>query len=192
MKNRQNTHNRRGHSTLYNPDKHGFYATPEWVTRELLRIERKRIPHKVLEPACGDGAISRVLIDAGFKVTSSDLIDRDYGEVRNFFSITRKAQAIITNPPYALMTPFVLHSLKLAPYVAMVLPVSCVTSQERYSAIFRTNPPARIWVFVIRPTMSKPRVRENGSIARGKAIDYAWVIWDGDAEHTQLDWIPPR
>ena len=39
----------------------------------------------ILEPCCGEGHISNVLKDAGHIVTSSDLIDRGYGEVKSIF-----------------------------------------------------------------------------------------------------------
>jgi len=35
---------------------------------------------QIWEPACGDGAISRVLEAAGYQVISTDLIDRGYGQ----------------------------------------------------------------------------------------------------------------
>src|SRR5690349_21675354 len=54
-----------------------FYATPPEATRALLTVEGFDAP--IWEPACGDGAISRPLIEAGHDVVSTDLIDRGYG-----------------------------------------------------------------------------------------------------------------
>ena len=54
-----------------------FYATPPEATRALLSVED--FDGLVWEPACGHGAISRVLVNAGYSVVSTDLIDRGYG-----------------------------------------------------------------------------------------------------------------
>jgi hypothetical protein len=56
----------------------------------------------IWEPACGDGAISKVLETAGYRVVSTDLIDRGYGAGgHNFLKSTKPlAKNIITNPPY--------------------------------------------------------------------------------------------
>jgi hypothetical protein len=44
----------------------------------LLSVER--FDGDIWEPACGDGAISKELIKAGYTVVSTDLIDRDFGD----------------------------------------------------------------------------------------------------------------
>lgn len=56
---------------------HDFYPTPPEAVRALLSVET--FEGSIWEPACGDGAISKVLLDAGHEVVSSDLIDRGYG-----------------------------------------------------------------------------------------------------------------
>jgi hypothetical protein len=56
----------------------------------------------IWEPACGDGAISKVLEAAGYTVISTDLVDRGYGHGGHDFlkSETPLGRNIITNPPY--------------------------------------------------------------------------------------------
>lgn len=77
-----------------------FYPTPPEAVRALLSVER--FDGTIWEPACGDGAISKVLIEAGFQVVSTDLIDRGFGRGGcDFLKSTRPlAKHIITNPPY--------------------------------------------------------------------------------------------
>ncbi|SFL43618.1 hypothetical protein SAMN04488036_11513 [Shimia haliotis] len=77
-----------------------FYPTPPEAVRALLSVER--FDGSIWEPACGDGAISKVLIEAGYQVVSTDLIDRGYGQGGlNFLKSTKPlAKNIITNPPY--------------------------------------------------------------------------------------------
>lgn len=77
-----------------------FYPTPPEATRALLSVET--FEGSIWEPACGDGAISKVLTEAGYQVVSTDLIDRGYGAGgHNFLKSTEPlAKHIITNPPY--------------------------------------------------------------------------------------------
>ena len=77
-----------------------FYPTPPEATRALLSVEH--FEGDIWEPACGDGAISKVLEEAGYSVISTDLINRGYGRGgQNFLkSTTPLARNIITNPPY--------------------------------------------------------------------------------------------
>jgi len=66
------------HVSGYAREGRDFYATPAWVTEALLQHVTFRGP--VWEPCCGDGAMSRVIEQAGYRVHSSDLVDRGYGE----------------------------------------------------------------------------------------------------------------
>ena len=53
-----------------------FYPTPEWATHAL--IENEYFSGTIWEPACGNGAMSRVLKKVSADVYSSDLYDRGY------------------------------------------------------------------------------------------------------------------
>ena len=66
-------------------EKDDFYPTPIEATQALL--DREKFTGNVLEPACGDGAMSKVLINNGYQVISSDLFDRGYGKTGiNFYA----------------------------------------------------------------------------------------------------------
>lgn len=47
---------------LNGPD---FYPTPTWATVALL--DKEKFDGEITEPACGDGAISKVFENNGFK-----------------------------------------------------------------------------------------------------------------------------
>ena len=86
-----------------------FYRTPPAATQALLERERDFMPPRIWEPACGDGAMSRVLEASGREVISTDLVDRGYGVSGRDFRLEREllAPAIVTNPPFKLTDSFV-------------------------------------------------------------------------------------
>ena len=55
-----------------------FYATPTEATEQLLQLET--FSHKIWEPACGHGHISRVFEAHGHEVRSTDLGHRGFGK----------------------------------------------------------------------------------------------------------------
>ena len=55
-----------------------LYETPEVATLSLLALEP--LPPTILEPACGRGAISKVLRRAGHTVLENDIVDYGQGQ----------------------------------------------------------------------------------------------------------------
>jgi len=78
--------------------KNDFVRTPKEVTELLLKFED--FEGEILEPCCGDGAISKVLMERKFNVKSSDKIDYGFGEKEDLFKTNKKCDNIITNPPF--------------------------------------------------------------------------------------------
>lgn len=123
-----------------------FYATDP-VAIDLLK-KKIDLPKQILEPSCGKGHLSIRLEELGHDVKSYDLINRGYGEKKDFFSINEPPFegdfAIVTNPPYKFATEFVIHALELVPkgsLVCMFLKTTFAESKGRYSKIFVTTPP---------------------------------------------------
>ena len=127
-----------------------FYPTPASAVRALLSVEQ--FDGSVWEPACGDGAISKVLINAGHEVVSTDLIEHGYGiSETDFLKQTKpRAKHIITNPPYGrgLADRFVGRALNLTQEtggkVAMLLNINSLCHPSRYGK-FINEPPATIY-----------------------------------------------
>ncbi len=171
-------------------EKDDFYATPPASTKALLSVEC--FDGAIWEPACGDGAISRVLQEAGYSVISSDLVNRGHGENRIDFLMEYQPRApnIVTNPPFKLASQFVRNALRLTTgKVAMLLKVGFLEGVER-GDLYDAHPFARLWVFRKRQTFLKngdESVTMNGA---GGMIAYGWFIWD--RSHTgkpTLGWI---
>ena len=93
-------------------EKHDYYATDPKAAKLLLELETF---NNILEPSCGEGHLSKVFENAGIKVTSSDLIDRGYGDIKNFFDYSKWDGDIVTNPPYKYALEFIEHALKIIP-----------------------------------------------------------------------------
>jgi hypothetical protein len=171
-------------------EKDDFYRTPAHSTKALLAVES--FPTSIWEPACGDGAISEVLIAAGHATVSTDLVDRGYSQAgRDFlFEQSLPAPAIVTNPPFKLADEFVLHALRLgASKVAMFMRLGWLEGSARRASLWAPHPPARIWVFSRRQTLW--RGDDVSPQEKGGAIAFAWFVWErGHVGAPALGWLP--
>jgi len=164
------------------------YQTPSCAVEALLRVEN--VPHHVWEPACGPGAIVRVLRDHGHQVIASDLID--YGDPTHFYGrdflmekLPKGVEIICTNPPYQLADAFVRHAIKICPLVIMLLRLAFLESVKR-SDILDNAGLARIHVAKERLPMMH-RALWAGPRA-SSAIPFAWFCWSrGHQGPTTID-----
>ena len=165
-----------------------YYATePKAV--ELL-LEQETFHPYVWECACGEGHISKVLEAHGYKVRSTDLIGRGYGEGGiDFFKEGKPTMPmdIITNPPYRYAKEFVEHALDISmdgTKVAMFLKLTFLEGQGRRD-LFRNNPPQTVYVSSARLQCGKNGVFEGSLMAA-----YAWFVWEkGHYGPTNIKWI---
>jgi hypothetical protein len=169
---------------LEGPD---FFPTPDWATHALVASEQ--FEGSIWEPACGDGAMSRVLETTGSPVVSTDLFDRGYGEPGvDFLKSARVAENIVTNPPYNSAEAFVKAGLAQAGRkLALLLRLAFVEGANRQRTIFAKTPPTRIWVFSERITFYPAGAVQKGS----GTTAYAWFVWD--KQHigtTEMKWLP--
>lgn len=165
-----------------------FYETPAVATQALLKVWKPN--GRVWEPACGKGAISRVLLEAGVKVVSSDLVDRGFGHGGFDFLTcdTPLAPTIITNPPYNISTYFVDHACSMVPQSAFLLRLAWLEGVERYQRIFSRHPLQQVLVFSKRiPRMHRPGYEGPKT---SSTIAFAWFIFDADhLGRPELGWL---
>ena len=169
---------------------HDYYATdPKAV--ELLLAEES-FDHTIWEPACGEGHISKVLEEHGYKVISTDLIDRGYGKVWDFLEdgivLPDFDGDIITNPPYNRALSFAqkaLEYLQPGKKLAMFLKLTFLEGKAR-KPFFKENPPRIVYVSSSRLLCAK-----NGKFeGQGSAVCYAWFIWEkGFSGDPIIKWI---
>lgn len=177
---------------------HDYYATePKAV--ELLLQQETFLPD-VWECACGEGHMSEVLKNHGYKVKSSDLLDRGYTgqQVLDFLSVTRAdilndvPMDIITNPPYKYAKEFVEHALDISSdgtKVAMFLKLTFLEGKAR-KKLFEKHPPQTVYVSSARLQCAKNGDFQKYGNGVGTAVAYAWFVWvKGYAGCPQIKWI---
>jgi len=154
--------------------KDDYYATDPTAATMLLGLEEF---DNILEPACGEGHLSKIFVSAGKAVLSSDVEDRGYGEKRDFFTYSKWDGDIVTNPPYKYAKDFLEHAMSIVSEgrkVIMFLKIQFLESKgRRYT--FQEYPPKTIWVSSSRILCAK-----NGDFnAKGSsAIAYCWFVWE--------------
>lgn len=170
-----------------------FYATdPVAIDLLVAAFGGAHINSNIWEPACGQGHLSERLKHHGFKVYSTDLVDRGYGDDHFDFltSDLRWHGDIITNPPYKYALPFVQHGLELVDNgsrVFMFLKLSFLESKVRYP-FFRTLQLEKVLVFADRIQCAK-----NGdfdALHTRSAVAFAWFVFKkGYGMYPEIRWI---
>jgi len=167
------------------------FNTPRVATDALLEVVK--FGKLILEPCCGTGSISKVLIERGYDVISRDLYDWGFGEVGEDFLISdvEPVDAVITNPPFNHGTQFALKALECTKErngkVAMLNRLLWMEGRKR-KKLFVDYPLSQVLVFSGRlPRMNRPDFK--GETTKS-LLAFAWFIWDwtyvGEA---RLAWI---
>ena len=176
--------------TEKNREENDYYATEPKAIDLLCQVEK--FHEWILEPACGEGHLSKRLIENGYQVYSSDLIDRGYGMQFNFLETKSWHGDIITNPPYKFAQEFIEKSLSIIPTgnkVAMFLKLQFMEGKAR-KKLFKSNPPKTIYVSSSRLLCAKNADFDGMIKGGGSAVAYAWYVWEkGFKGTTSLKWI---
>lgn len=174
-------------------EEHDFYPTDPALTRALLKVET--FPGGIWEPACGDGAMSKVFRSAGIDTVSTDLVKRGYGRSGVDFLRTRRLRRrnVVTNPPFKRWLPFAEHALSLkADKVVLLGRLLLLEGWER-ADFFRRTELSRVWV-VGRARMLPPGAEDKG---HSGMISFAWFVWDWSTRglhyrRPHIDWVRPE
>lgn len=159
-----------------------FYETPYSLTEQLLEVEK--LKGSILEPARGNGAISKVLRRCGL-----DCIE--YDQETDFLKETRKCDTIITNPPYSKAFQFILKAKKVAQRkIVFLLPLSYLHGKKRFDYIWQDIdfPLARVYIFTRYPMLGE-KLREDGKYNTGMMV-YAWYVWEKEyIGNPEIKWL---
>jgi hypothetical protein len=171
--------------------KDDYYATHPDSTKALLLVEE--ILYPALEPACGEGHISK-LLDGD--VTSNDLENRGYGcGGINFLTWQpdKEYKTIITNPPFSLFTEFMDKSLEITTHKVILFgKLQALEGKKRANKMSKT-PLKIVYVFKARqqplrngseidPLSNKPWASST--------MAFAWYVWDKEYKgKPTIGWI---
>jgi hypothetical protein len=152
-----------------------FYATPYSLTRSLLSKEKLTNDHyeeTVLEPACGNGAITKVLAEFGYEFTA---YDKDV----DFLKEEKRYDVIITNPPYSLSMEFIRKAKEVSKKFYFLLPLNYLHGKQRYDEVYSDKkfPLSKIWIFTRYIDLATP-LRDDGLIIAKGMSSYMWAKWD--------------
>lgn len=168
-----------------------YYPTPSWITELVCDYVEDHFGNinstalRILEPACGEGHMSKVMEEHGFSVDSYDLVNRGYGlSGVNFLTNPYDMAAydgIITNPPYGDMAKkFIARGLDLIEdqncFMAMVLrnEFDCA---KGVMDLFGDNPMYHgKLILTKRPLWIEPKPGEKAGSPRH---NYAIFFWYG-------------
>ena len=177
-------------------DSRDDFPTPPWATRGLLEYvigPNTELKYQMcLEPACGQGHMSKVLEEYFGGVVSFDKHDYGYGEVVDFLDspvLDSSVDWVITNPPFRLAEDFISRALCVARKgVAMLTRTVFIESVGRYERLFRHSPPTKFAQFTERVPMVQGRLDKKASTATG----YSWIVWElPNVNDPKLLWVPP-
>ena len=163
-----------------------FYETPYSLTRKFLDVEEFDKSLGVCEPACGKGAISKVLKEYWNK----DLVTA-YDQEVNFLWEDGFYDYIITNPPFTIASEFISKAKRVATKkFAFLLPLSYLHGKKRYDEIYsdREYGLKKVYVFTRYPMLGE-KLREDGKYKTGMMV-YAWFVWEnGHSGLPMIDWL---
>ena len=163
-----------------------FYETPYSLTRHLLNHEHFDYKTNVCEPACGNGAITKILKEKW----DSSLIT-EYDIEKNFLNETETYDYVITNPPFSIANQFIEKAKKVAnKKFAFLLPLSYLHGKKRYDTIYTDLNYGLKTVHVFtRYPMLGDTLREDGKYRTGMMV-YAWYIFEnGYSDKPSIGWI---
>ncbi len=107
----------------HNPYIQGKYAhvnindvvfTPEWLAKKIVSMFP--ITGRVLEPCKGEGAFLKYLPE------NTEWCEITEG--KNYYEYNKKADWLVTNPPYSDYNRFLDHSFELADNIVLLVPVA--------------------------------------------------------------------
>ena len=171
-----------GMSTTRERVKDDYYATPPDTTKAILN--EVKLNGSILEPACGEGHISKVLQEyyPNAEIVSTDLINRGYGKGGIDFltyDYGRKFDTVITNPPFGLAQEFIEKALQISnDKVIMFAKIQLLEGKKRRK-MFLNTPLKYIYVFSSRqnPWRNGESLDEKGK-PWSSTMCFAWFVWE--------------
>ena len=174
-----------------------YYATHPDSTKALLEVEE--IIYPALEPACGEGHISKLLDEK--QTRSEDLISRSYGMgginflriIDNWYDNSGEGfNTVITNPPFNLFQEFVERALKIAKVKVIMFGKLAALEGMKRATYLETTPLKTVYVFKKRQQLL-PNGKDYKELTGKKSANtmaFAWYVWEkGYTGDPIIKWI---
>ena len=170
-----------------------YYATHQDSTKALLEVEE--IIYPALEPACGEGHISKLLDEE--QTQSSDLVYYGYGIGGKTDFLTEEPigdfNTVITNPPFSLFQEFVEKALKVAKKKVIMFGKLQALEGIKRATYLETTPLKTVYVFKKRqqPLRNGSEIDEaTGKKWASSTMAFAWFVWEkGYTGKPTIEWI---
>ena len=167
-----------------------LYQTEPWATRALLRHIRIGPGSVVWEPFAGNHLMADVLSETGADVITSDVAtyDRPHtfqfdfaGDLCGVHSLLRRADALISNPPYGQQNRLAARFVRLAlercsGLVAMLLTAKFDSGKTR-ADLFADNPRFAFKLALV------DRIQWFPGGDHENTEDHAWYVWEPAGLH---------
>lgn len=174
-----------------NPDQreeNDYYSSNPSIIDDLF--SKVKLEGTIWENACGKGDLSKRMEEYGFKVFSSDLIDRGYGEMNDYLKNPTfyRAHNIVTNPPFKFAKSWVKIALKHTPGKVCILhKIQFLDSKERFNELFNIGNLEKVIVYSRRIGFHKGGVESPGGM-----MTFAWFVFDRKyVGKPEIDWFDP-
>lgn len=169
--------------------------------KDITIVGREELHGSILEPAAGEGHISKVLREhyPNSQIISTDLVQRDdrfgCGIVGGVDFLTEnyleKFNNVITNPPFSLAKEFAEKALEVSTgKVILFAKIQFLEGRQRKD-FFATHPPKAVYVFSkrVNPLRNGLEVDENGK-PWSSTMCFAWFVWEhGYTGEPCIRWI---
>lgn len=152
-----------------------FYPTPPNVTKALINFLKIPKGETVWECACGEGHMSKAILDMGYNVISTELNETGYGEngVDFLNCEPRECSWIITNPPFKNSVQFIDRCIELNKPFALLLKSQYWHAKNK-TEIFKKHKPKYILPLNWRPDFL------FGQKGGSPTMECQWVVWDSE------------
>ena len=169
-----------------------YYATHPDSTKALLKVED--ISYPALEPACGEGHISK-LLDG--EVVNVDIVQRGYADYTQDFLKNNfedgSFNTVITNPPFNLFTEFVQEALRVSSNKVIMFGKLQALEGNKRATYLQTTPLKYVYVFKSRQQPLRngiaidPLTNKKWS---SSTMAFAWFVWEkGYDGNPQIKWL---
>ena len=140
-----------------------YFTCPEAI-ESLILLEGDRLPQRIWEPAAGDGAIVKPLRARGRIVHASASCTRPTSRITvcraaaSWIPVRpdpadRRADGLVTNPPYGLAQEFAAKALDEVPYVALLVRTNFLMDGEARGRWLDRKQPTRVYYLLPRLPM---------------------------------------